>query len=56
MTMKDHGTVCAWVYWVIGSVSVAGVFDLEELNMLNRDHWDGLTRCRFGCRLGCHHF
>ena len=33
---------------------VVEIFDLEELNMLNKGHWRGLTYCKLGCRLDCH--
>ena len=29
------------------------VFDSEELHMLNRGHWNGVSSCRLGCPLGC---
>jgi hypothetical protein len=31
---------------------LAGVFDSEELHMLNRGLRNGLSRCRLGCHLG----
>ena len=33
---------------------LAGVFDSEELHMLNTGHRNGLSSCRLGCRLDCH--
>ena len=30
------------------------VFHLKELHMLTRGHRNGLSSCRFGCRLRCH--
>ena len=35
-------------------LSLAGVFDSEELHMLNRGHRNGFSSCRLGCRLSCH--
>ena len=31
---------------------LAGVFDSEELHVLNRGHKNGLSSCRLGCHLG----
>ena len=31
---------------------LAGVFDSDELHMLNRGHRNGLSSCRLGCHLG----
>ena len=30
------------------------LFHLKELHMLNKGHRNGLSSCRFSCRLGCH--
>ena len=27
-------------------------YDFEELHMLNKGHWNGLSSCRLGCHLG----
>ena len=36
----------------LGPLFLAGVFDSEEVHMLNRGHRNGLSSCRLGCHLG----
>ena len=55
---NEPGTACRDAYSALlrnrlcAPLFLAGVFDSEELHMLNRGHRNGLSSCRLGCHLG----